>query len=130
MSGDGWEASAERARQRESSRRRRRLLIPGVLRLSDLHQAIQTAFGWTDSHQHQFEIAGQRFGQPDDFDERFLDEAEVTISHAVGRSVKRFSYMYDFGDDWEHEILVEKVIGGDSGPQRPLCTGGRYCGWE
>jgi hypothetical protein len=103
----------------------RRLLIPGALQLSDLHQVIQTAFGWTDSHLHQFEIAGQRFGQPDDFDEKFLDEAEVTVSQAVGRSVKRFSYMYDFGDDWGHEIVVERVIGGDAGSERPFCIGGR-----
>jgi len=95
------------------------------MRLADLHQVIQTAFGWTDSHLHLFEIAGQRFGPPDDFDESFLDEAEVTVFQAAGRSAKRFSYMYDFGDDWGHEIVVEKVIGEDSNPERPLCIGGR-----
>jgi hypothetical protein len=103
----------------------RRVLVPGSLRLSDLHHLIQTVFGWTDSHLHQFTIAGRRFGQPDDFDENVLDEAEVTISEALNASVKRFSYTYDFGDDWEHEVVVEKDLGGDSGRERPLCLAGK-----
>jgi hypothetical protein len=86
---------------------------------------IQTVFGWTDSHLHQFTIAGRRFGQPDDFDENVLDEAEVTISEALNAGVKRFSYTYDFGDDWEHEVVVEKDLGGDSGRERPLCLAGK-----
>jgi hypothetical protein len=103
----------------------RRLLVPGNLRLSDLHQVIQVAFGWTNSHLHQFVIAGQRFSQPQDFDEGFLDEAEVTVSETVGASVKRFSYIYDFGDDWRHEIVIEKVIGVDAGLVRSRCLAGR-----
>jgi hypothetical protein len=103
----------------------RRVLVPGNLRLADLHSVIQTVFGWTDSHLHQFEIAGRRFGAPGDFDQEILDEAQVTIWEALGTGVKRLSYIYDFGDDWGHEIAVEKVIGGDSGRERPLCLGGR-----
>ena len=103
----------------------RRLLVPGAIRLSDLHQVIQAAFGWTNSHLHQFVIAGQRFSQPQDYDERVLDEAEVTVSEIVGNSVKRFSYIYDFGDDWRHEIVVEKVVGVDAGLVRSRCIAGR-----
>lgn len=91
----------------------RRVLVPGAMRLSDLHQVIQTVFGWTDSHLHQFVIDGASYGQPDDFDQAVLDEAGVTIVGAAGMRVKRFAYVYDFGDNWEHEIVVEKVIGGD-----------------
>jgi hypothetical protein len=36
-----------------------------------------------------------------------------------------FTYTYDFGDDWEHEIVVEKIVAGDSGSERPLCLGGK-----
>ena len=46
------------------------------------------------------------------------------MAQAVGGS-KRFAYVYDFGDNWEHEILVEKIIAGDSGSERPLCLGGK-----
>lgn len=103
----------------------RRVLVPETIRLSDLHRVIQAAFDWTDSHLHRFEIAGQRFGPPNDFDEKLLDEAAVTISQAVGRSVERFCYMYDFGDNWGHEIVVEKTADGVSNLERPLCIGGR-----
>lgn len=103
----------------------RRVHVPGKLRLGDLHHVIQTVFGWTDSHLHQFETAARRFGAPRDFDQEILDEAQVTISEALGTAVKRFAYIYDFGDNWEHEVVVEKVIGGDSGRERPLCLAGR-----
>jgi hypothetical protein len=103
----------------------RRVLVPGAMRLSDLHQVIQAVYGWTDSHLHQFVIDRASYGQPDDFDQAVLDEAQVTISEALGTGIKRFSYIYDFGDDWEHDVVVEKIIGGNSGRERPLCLAGR-----
>jgi hypothetical protein len=106
----------------------RRVLVPGTLRLSDLHHVIQTVFGWTDSHLHLFTIAGRRFGQPDDFDENVLAETEVTLSEALDAGVEKFSYTYDFGDNWEHEIAIEEDLGGDSGRERPLCLAGRRRG--
>jgi hypothetical protein len=103
----------------------RRVLVPGAMRLSDLHQVIQAVYGWTDSHLHQFVIDRASYGQPDDFDQAVLDETGVTLAAAVGNRIKRFAYVYDFGDNWEHEVVVEKIIGGDSGRERPLCLGGR-----
>ena len=47
------------------------------------------------------------------------------VSEAVGPSVKRFLYIYDFGDNWEHEIVVEKIIIGNAGIEQPLCLAGR-----
>jgi hypothetical protein len=103
----------------------RRILVPGTLRLSDLHHVIQTVFGWTNSHLHRFTIADRRYGQPDEFDETALDEADITVSEVLGADVKHFSYAYDFGDDWEHEVVIEKTLGGNSGRERPLCLAGR-----
>lgn len=103
----------------------RRVLVPGAMRLSDLHQVIQTVFGWTDSHLHQFEIDRASYGQPDDFDQDVRDEAKVILWDAIGVGTKRFTYVYDFGDNWEHEVVVEKVIAGDSGRERPVCLAGR-----
>ena len=102
----------------------RRVQVPGAIRLAGFHWVIQTVFGWTDSHLHQFRIRSISYGQPDDFDDDVVAETTVTLVQAVGRS-KRFIYVYDFGDNWEHEILVEKIIGGDSGSERPLCLGGK-----
>jgi hypothetical protein len=103
----------------------RRVQVPGIITLAALHDVLQTVFGWTDTHLHQFEIAVRRFGVPGDFDEEILDEAQVIVSEAVGPSVKRFLYIYDFGDNWEHEIVVEKIIIGNAGIEQPLCLAGR-----
>ena len=103
----------------------RRVQVPGTITLAVLHDVLQTVFGWSDTHLHQFEIEGRQFGVPDDFDEEILDEGRVMVSETVGPSVKRFLYTYDFGDNWEHEILVEKVIAGSSGGEQLLCLTGR-----
>lgn len=103
----------------------RRVRAPGTTRLAGLHDVIQTVFGWTDSHLHQFVIAGRTYGQPDDFDELVEDESGVSLAQAAGTRTKRFLYVYDFGDNWEHDVLVEKVLASGSGSDRPLCLGGR-----
>lgn len=103
----------------------RRIRVPDTLPLSRLHDVIQTTFGWTDSHLHQFYIAGAAYGRPLDFDQTVLDEAGITLAHAVGAAIKRFLYVYDFGDDWIHDVTVEKLIAGNSGDERPQCLGGR-----
>ena len=102
----------------------RRVQVPGTMRLARFHAVIQTVFGWTASNLHQFLINGESYGRLDDFDEDVVDEAKLTLAQVVGGS-KRFTYTYDFGDDWEHDILVEKIIAGDSGSERPLCLGGK-----
>jgi hypothetical protein len=102
----------------------RRVQVPGTIQLAGLHEVIQTVFGWTDTHLHQFLITGESYGRPDDFDDDVFAEATVTLAQVVGGS-KRFTYTYDFGDNWEHEIVVEKMIAGNSGSERPLCLGGK-----
>ena len=99
----------------------RRVQAPGTLSLAAFHDVIQTVFGWTDTHLHQFVIAGRTYGQPDDFDEAVEDESGVSLAEALGARTKRFLYVYDFGDNWEHEVAVEKIVAGNSGNERPLC---------
>ena len=102
----------------------RRVQVPAMIRLARFQDVIQTVFGWTDTHLHQFWIDDTPYGQPDDFDEEMRNENSVHLAQAVGGST-RFTYTYDFGDDWEHDILVEKIIAGDSGCERSLCLGGK-----
>ncbi len=88
----------------------RRLLVPAGIRLDKLHDIIQVAMGWTDSHLHAFTIGSKRYGMHlDDFAEGELDEKKFTVLKAVG-SERRFRYEYDFGDDWQHQVVVEEVI--------------------
>lgn len=85
----------------------RRLLVPGSVRLDKLHRMIQAAMGWEDCHLHSFSVGDARYGmQFDDYPEDELDEKSVSVVGAI-REAKSFTYEYDFGDGWEHEILVE-----------------------
>jgi hypothetical protein len=103
----------------------RRVQVPSAIRLAALHDVIQTVFSWTDCHLHQFHIGGASYGQPDDFDEAIDDESAVTLAQALGTRNKRFLYVYDFGDNWEHDVVVENIVAGNSGSERPLCLVGK-----
>jgi len=103
--------------------------------LDKLHEHIQTAMGWTNSHLHQFEIKGERYGDPglldDGFDEFDCEDSTTTmLSEILPKTGKRFAfkYEYDFGDGWEHEVLYEGSPPAEKGKKYPLCLeGARSC---
>lgn len=101
----------------------RRLLVPADVSLARLHDIIQAAFGWQDSHLYVFETAYGSFGRADrDLGHRAA--APVTLEQVAGAKDK-IRYTYDFGDDWEHEVLIEEVVDRDPATVYPTCTGGR-----
>jgi hypothetical protein len=107
----------------------RRLLMQGNTTLDRLHRFLQTAMGWTDSHLHQF-IVGERYIGPripsEDLDVE--DERRFRLDDVARRPKAKFIYEYDFGDSWQHEILVEKVLGPEDGAPSPACVAGaRAC---
>jgi hypothetical protein len=105
----------------------RRLWIPSTLSLVKLDRVIQAAMGWTNSHLHEFEIAGERYAHIDDDwdqDARLLDERRRTIGALLAKDVPAFSYLYDFGDNWRHIIVVEKLIPTDEGNNWTQCIAG------
>lgn len=89
----------------------RRLVVSDQTTLGKLHDILQIAMGWTDSHLHLFSIGGVNYGapSPDDW-EPIQDERRVKLQSVVGAEKAKFRYEYDFGDGWEHEIVVEKMI--------------------
>lgn len=103
--------------------------------LDKLHERIQTAMGWTNSHLHQFEIAGERYGDPYLLDDGFedfhcIDSTVTKISDILPKSGKRFHfrYEYDFGDGWQHEVLFEGCLRVEKGQRYPICVEGeRAC---
>ena len=102
----------------------RRLLVPGSVRLDKLHRMLQGAMGWEDSHLHCFEIGGVRFGpQFDDYPEDEEDEKSGTVMRAFDR-VDRGVYEYDFGDGWEHELVVEARSRSPIGLKFGVCLDG------
>ena len=91
----------------------RRIVVPSDIRLDRLHLAIQAAMGWTNSHLYEFRIGGAGWGEPDPdgvydgpMDARKARLAAVLAD--AGR--KTFSYVYDFGDGWDHTIKLEKIV--------------------
>ncbi len=103
--------------------------------LDKMHERIQTAMGWTNSHLYQFKINGERYGDPQlidvPSDDYYCVDATVTkISDVLPKSGDRFSfqYDYDFGDSWHHEILFEGCLSTSKGIRYPLCLeGARAC---
>lgn len=90
--------------------------------------------GWTDSHLHEFDFDGMRFGPPpeEDFDwggMEAMSEAKYRLDKVLEDAASQsFDYLYDFGDGWEHRIKVEKVFLEPDCPQAPyLITGKNNC---
>jgi hypothetical protein len=103
----------------------RRLLLPGSVRLDKLHRMIQAAFGWKDHHLHDFCIGDRRYGtQIEDYPDEELDERSVTVLRAL-QGVRRCIYQYDFGDCWEHEIVVEDLRRVSLGLRFGVCLDGQ-----
>lgn len=104
----------------------RRVQVSSDYTLADLHQVIQVSMDWGDCHLHSFTIHGEEYGMPmdDDFgfsDMEMNDETQVKLSKIIPGEKFKFSYLYDFGDSWEHEILVEKVLPPDPDVKYPIC---------
>lgn len=108
----------------------RRIQVPGATNLFDLHTIIQDCMGWTDSHLHQFIIDGTFYCLPDEEDlwQENQDERRYTL-HDLAKVIQpSFRYIYDFGDDWDHKITVEKILEPSEGsPHAVLLTGKRAC---
>jgi hypothetical protein len=104
----------------------RRVEMPGRTTLTELHSILQTVMPWCDEHLHDFEIDGVRYGAPDDGweDDELRDESKVRLDDvaAEGTTIR---YTYDFGDDWRHDVVVEKVLPAEGQVQYPRCLTGR-----
>lgn len=87
----------------------RRVVVAGDVTLAHLHHVLQVAMGWEDCHLHSFWIGGVRYGAANmDLDLDEVDESKLSVAEACA-TTGRGRYEYDFGDSWEHELLVEKT---------------------
>lgn len=105
----------------------RRVLVESNTTLGQLHSIVQEAMGWDDYHLHSWNIYGMEYGVPDeDYNSDLHNEKNVKLSKLVGSSEKiKFYYTYDFGDSWEHEILVEKILASAPDTRYPVCVAGK-----
>ncbi len=106
----------------------RRILVPSDLLLPDFHKIIQTTMGWTNTHLHQF-IKNRTFyiQKDDDFWEETnnVDYSEVKISDLLKKEKDKIIYEYDFGDGWEHDIILEKIDTNRENQNIPVCLDGK-----
>lgn len=108
----------------------RRLLIPSSFTLGQVHNVVNEAMGWFDSHLHQFTIDGEVYGMSDPFGDLDLEsdsfpEDKVKLTEVLPMDNLKARYEYDFGDGWEHDIVVEAVLPAEKGVQYPLCLAGK-----
>lgn len=130
----------------------RRVLLPGDITLGDLHAAIQVAMGWEEAHLHQFVLRGKRptrqereamlrgklafevdarvlnnercFSDPSFGLEDVEDEFDVRLCDVAPAAKSKLFYQYDFGDSWEHEVRVEKLVAPEPGTPILQCLAG------
>ncbi len=107
----------------------RRIQVLSDTRLGKLHRILQVVMGWSDYHLHQFIVGQTYYGVPDpDFEMDVRSERTVPLSRVLLAPKAKLIYEYDFGDSWEHELLLEKVLDPDPTVRYPIClTGKRAC---
>lgn len=100
----------------------RRVQVPAGFRLDRLHLVIQAAMGWQNCHLHAFDVKGVDYGHlSSELD--FVDETAAALD-ALVKEGEFLDYTYDFGDSWEHRILVERQVAAGAGHHYPLCVDG------
>jgi hypothetical protein len=112
----------------------RRIQVPEIYTFWDLHVAIQDAFGWLDYHLHEFELMNPTeaiiaaIGIPDDTwpsDRQTLPGWKEKIADWLSMENRSSLYTYDFGDNWEHIVKLEKILPRGKGVKYPVCTDGK-----
>lgn len=107
----------------------RRLQVVSTTTLAQLHRVIQRVMGWEGSHLYQFVVGGLPYSDPKMLGEMEGEDAgRVSLATLVQGEKDKFLYEYDFGDSWEHELLIEKILPLDKATHYPIClTGKRAC---
>jgi uncharacterized protein (DUF433 family) len=107
----------------------RRFQVESDTTLYRLHKVLQIVMGWQDYHLHQFTANGIEYGEPDpDYELEFRSTRTTRLGQIAPTVGSRFLYVYDFGDHWQHEILVEEIVSPEQGMRYPVCLAGeRAC---
>jgi len=112
----------------------RRVLVPIDISLDDLHRIIQTVMGWENAHLYEFRTKDKRYGLP--MKDNFMFEMggrpplkssrSMRLRNLLSGRLIPFEYIYDFGDNWVHEIQPEKFLTREEAGQVPVCVEGEY----
>ena len=105
----------------------RRIQVPCNITLEEMHRILQAVMGWWDYHLHQFIVGRTYYGVSSSDYADFMDirdESQARLNQIADEG-SRFVYEYDFGDSWEHVLLVEKVLEPEPGQEYPVCIKGK-----
>lgn len=108
----------------------RRIVVRSDLKLHRLHRVIQDVMGWYDCHLHHFLTDYARYTEPDPDDFEFgfgpptLNEKRYAVSQLAPVEKSKFTYEYDFGDSWLHQLVLEKILPPDGSFKHPVCLAG------
>ena len=103
----------------------RTILVSDGITLHKFHKILQIVMGWESYHLYQFSIADSQYGIPNpDYAPEFRDTRKIKLKQVISKKM-RFVYVYDFGDNWEHEILVEQILRAKLSNFDALCLGGK-----
>lgn len=104
----------------------RRFQVSGNITLYKLHQALQVVMGWDDYHLYEFLIGKLRYGELNpDYSPETKGARRVRLNDIFTREMAKFTYIYDFGDYWEHEIVVERISLASQALRHPVCIEGK-----
>lgn len=104
----------------------RRLLLADNTPLDELHDVLQVAMGWENAHLHMFSYGQEFYGPLDEYDRgNTLDEAKYRLNQLMRKEKDSLLYIYDFGDDWQHKIVLEKILPLDAQQSLPFCVAGK-----
>ena len=107
----------------------RRFLVSNDITFKKLHSIIQVVMGWYDYHLYEFIIDRTSIIDPEtiaeSFDEDAHDSETTKISEFIKYEKQKILYIYDFGDGWEHNIIVEKILSDNTKLKHPMCLDGK-----
>lgn len=107
----------------------RQVIVPGKITFHKFHQLIQLIFGWEDYHLYHFCPKGYgshpliSIPSPEDWDQADYDSRKLKINQIFTAEKQSSTYIYDFGDDWVHHIVVEKILADET--KIPVCLAGK-----
>lgn len=102
----------------------RRILVEDDLLFSELHEVLQICFGWSGKHPYEFDCKGRAMGNSD----YAKEPAGIPLHEVLDAEKSRAVYIYDFGDYWEHTLVVEKIGPPEDGLVYPHCLAGKRAG--
>jgi hypothetical protein len=107
----------------------RRFVVPASITLDRLHDVLQIIMGWTDSHLHEFTIGNKRYTEYPEYKDDGLECGRYRLVDLIKQKGRTFRYLYDFGDSWEHELVIEdsRYFDPELGTELTCLKGERAC---